>query len=313
MMSEEVVLAALALASASGLSFHVQLAGGEPTLEPALIEFVGRTVRQAGWPATIAVQTNGTLIDKTFIDLCRRYDITIGVSLDGPLRIHDHLRGKGAETLRGLALLEKESIPVRVTSVLSSENTGHLHELAMVLAKFANIRGFGFDPLIRKGMALHGTHLFPSAEEVAHAVAGLMDAIAWINGFRSNPLSWRELDAVRQALSNDGPRPQYCHACIGEGLAIHPDGSVFPCAQAIGDPAMAAGSVREVDWGFLRTCLQDSRLHGACDACPLQGRCPGDCPSRLRYNHEDGTPIMCVVYEAIAERIGGLPSRRSVA
>jgi len=83
-MSKEVARTALFLAAQSGLPFHVQLAGGEPTLEPDMIEFVGRTVRDAHWPATLAMQTNGTLWERDMIELCRRYDIGIGVSVDGP-------------------------------------------------------------------------------------------------------------------------------------------------------------------------------------------------------------------------------------
>jgi uncharacterized protein len=72
-MPMEVARAALELAAGSGLPFHVQLAGGEPTLEPDLIEAVGALVRQMGWPATLALQTNGTMIDDWLIDIFRRH------------------------------------------------------------------------------------------------------------------------------------------------------------------------------------------------------------------------------------------------
>ena len=127
-MPREIALAALSLAAAPGLPFHVQPAGGEPTLQPGLIEFVGRTVREAGWPATVAVQTNGTLIDAALIDLCRRYDIGMGISIDGPPTSRNSCAG-GRATFSGIALLAQAAISVRVTAVLSSVNAVRLYDL----------------------------------------------------------------------------------------------------------------------------------------------------------------------------------------
>jgi uncharacterized protein len=304
-MPLEVARAALSLASASGLPFHVQLAGGEPTLEPGLIEAVGRMVREARWPATMAVQTNGTMIDASIVDLCRRYDIGIGVSLDGPPHVQERLRGGAAAVFRGLMLLAQAAMPVRVTTVLSSVNVGRLHELALVLARFANIQGLGLDPLVRTGRARDAADLSPRTEAIRSGIRAMSDAIRQINLRRSSPIHWREFDAVRQALSNNGPRRHFCHACTGEALAVHPDGAVYPCGQTIGDQDMAAGTVDAVDWARLRACYHDVLLWGDCGACLLAGRCPGDCPSRLYYNNGTDVPVMCAVYQTIAETLTG--------
>jgi uncharacterized protein len=299
-MSRDVALVALSLAAASGLPFHVQLAGGEPTLEPGLIEFVGRTVREAGWPATLALQTNGTLVDRSLGDLCQRYDIGVGVSLDGPPDVQEQLRGHAGATFQGLALLEEMAIPVRVTTVLSSVNAGRLYELAISLARFTNIRGMGLDPLVLTGAARGTTDLLPSTEALRSGVQAFFEAMEWINRDCAIRIDWRELDAVRHALSGSGPVHQYCHACSGESLAVHPDGAVYPCGQTIGDPNMAAATVDSVDWARLKTCYQGLRLQGDCGTCPLSGRCPGDCPSRLHYNNGGNGHAMCVIYQTIA-------------
>ncbi len=310
-MPRDIALAALSLAAASGLPFHVQLAGGEPTVQPGLIEFVGRTVREAGWPATVALQTNGTLIDRNLGDLCRRYGIGVGVSLDGPPEVQEQLRGQAGATFRGLALLEEMSIPVRVTTVLSSVNVGRLYDLAVCLARFTNIRGVGLDPLVLAGAARTTPDLSPSPEAVRSGVRALFEAMEWINRDCAIPIEWRESDAVRRALLGSGPVRPYCHACQGESLAVHPSGAVYPCGQTIGDPDMAAGAIDAVDWERLRTYYQGLQFHGDCTTCPLAGRCPGDCPSRLHYNNGAGTPAMCIVYQAIAEMLTGKPAGRN--
>lgn len=310
-MSEDVALAALSLAAASGLSFHVQLAGGEPTLEPDMIEFVGRTVREARWPATLAVQTNGTLVDRHLVKLCRRYDIGIGVSVDGPPDVQEELRGMSGATFRGLALLEASGTPVRVTTVLSSVNVGRLYDLALLLARFTNIRGIGLDPLVMTGRAEGKCHLHPSAVSLRSGVEELLMALEYMKDTYAVSIRWRELEAVRRALVEGESARPYCHACCGEGIAAHSDGSVYPCGQAIGDPDLAAGTVDAVDWERLRTCYQGLTLNGSCSSCPLENRCPGECPSRLRYNNGIVPPAMCTVYRTIAESLTRKHTNRS--
>ncbi len=311
-MSEDVARTALSLASTSGLPFHVQLAGGEPTLEPQLIEFIGRTVRKAGWPATIALQSNGTLVDRHLIDLCLRYDISIGVSLDGPPDVQEELRGMSGATFRGLSMLEKAEMPVRTTAVLSSVNAGRFRDLALVLARFRNIRGVGLDPIVMTGRAKKKPDLFPAPETVRSGVQALFDAMEWIRRDHGRRIDWRERSAVRQALSGSGPIGPYCHGCRGESLAIHPDGTAYPCGQTIGDPGMSAGMIDLIDWSRLRMCYQGIELQGNCPTCLLADRCPGDCPSRLRYNNGAGTPVMCTVYRTIAERMVGKSARSNI-
>ena len=46
-----------------------------------------------------------------------------------------------------------------------------------------------------------------------------------------------------------------------------------------------------------------SRMEGECADCTLSGRCPGDCPSRLRYNAIQKDAAMCTVYRTIAAEI----------
>jgi len=93
-MDREVAAGSLEYAAGSGLPFHVQLTGGEPTLEPALIEWVVSLIRQKGWPATIGLQTNGSLLDRSLVGICKHYDIQMGVSLDGPPEVQERMRGR---------------------------------------------------------------------------------------------------------------------------------------------------------------------------------------------------------------------------
>lgn len=309
-MSKEVAYAALSLAAQSGLPFHVQLAGGEPTLEPDMMEFVGRTVCEARWPATLAVQTNGTLWDKNMVELCRRYNIAIGVSLDGPPDVQEELRGMSGATFRSLSLFEKERMPVRVTTVLSSVNASRLYDLVLVLSRFGNIRGVGFDPLVISGGAQKKYELLPSPEAIRAGIRDFMEALEQLKNRRHVDLEWREMQVVCRSLSEKRTSRPYCRACEGESMAVHPNGKVYPCGQTIGDEEMAAGIVDAVDWSKLFACYKGMTLQGDCSSCPLEDRCPGDCPSRLRYNRNIPLQMMCTLYRTIAEKLTADISQR---
>ncbi|NLI83312.1 MAG: radical SAM protein [Deltaproteobacteria bacterium] len=291
--------AALRLAASSGRPFHVQLSGGEPTLEPRRVAAIAKSVRDAGWQATMAIQTNGTLLDNGVLEICRRYAVSVGVSLDGPPQIQERLRGGASETFHGLELLARFDLPVRVTTVLSAGNTPHLGELLLALAAFPTVEGVGFDPLVLKGRALRQKAEIPSEESIRHGVTAMLEVLGRVNRARRVPLRCRELEAVRKALSDGASSRPYCHACSGESLAVHPDGTVYPCSQTIGDPAMRAGTVASVDWQRLKSVFRGAALKGHCGECPLAGRCPGDCPSRLTYNDGPSRQVMCTVYQTI--------------
>lgn len=299
-MPLDVARAALRVAGASGLPFHVQLAGGEPTLEPERVEAVGRMVRSAGWPATVAMQTNATLLDAGLLAVCKRYGIDICVSIDGPPPVQDRIRGNAKETFRGLGLLSRSETEVRVTAVLSDANAGCLRELILCLAAFSSVRGVALDPLVRKGRTLTGAVGEPNEVLVRDGVRSMLATLRQVNRLRAAPIYWREHDAVGRSLQGDSAMRTYCHACRGESLAVHPDGTVYPCSQTVGDPAKAAGTADSVDWVKLRDIFRGVRLQGDCRECALDGRCPGDCPSRLQYGNGASYKVMCTVYRTIA-------------
>ena len=72
-----------------------------------------------------AIQTNGMLIDAKWCALFRRWEVGVGVSIDGPREIHDANRvtrqGRGTydKTVAGIRCLIDEGIPFHVISVLS--------------------------------------------------------------------------------------------------------------------------------------------------------------------------------------------------
>ncbi|MBN1653501.1 MAG: radical SAM protein [Deltaproteobacteria bacterium] len=156
-LSFDAARAALAMVASFGKPFHVQLTGGEPCMEPVLVEKIAAWIRKSGLNASIGLQTNGTLLDKAITRIFRKYKIEIGLSIDGIELLHNAHRAAFRQTLRGLITLAEAELPCRVTTVVTRQNASQLDRLALMLAGFENVRGVALDLLVHKGNALHHT------------------------------------------------------------------------------------------------------------------------------------------------------------
>ena len=105
---------------------------GEPLVLPvSYYETAFRTI-EAMRPPSLALrhafQTNGMLITPEWCGLFKDWDVSVGVSIDGPKALHDANRvtrsGRGTfeRTVAGIRLLRQENVPFHVISVLSAES-----------------------------------------------------------------------------------------------------------------------------------------------------------------------------------------------
>lgn len=141
-MSREVVLATAQrlvesdlLDDALGVVWHA----GEPLAAPIrfyetafvdLARILGNRTRLQH-----SVQTNGTLINQNWCDLFQRWNVRVGVSLDGPAVLHDkHRRTRDnkpthASVMRGIEVLQRADIPFHVIAVLTAESLRQADEI----------------------------------------------------------------------------------------------------------------------------------------------------------------------------------------
>ncbi len=105
---------------------------GEPMVMP--VEFYRDAFRMidrikpTGLTVEHSLQTNGTLIDETWCTFFIEQRVNVGVSIDGPKRLHDRHRvtrsGRGTfdRTIAGVRLLRRRDVPFHVISVLTKES-----------------------------------------------------------------------------------------------------------------------------------------------------------------------------------------------
>jgi uncharacterized protein len=298
-MTPEIMERAVAIAASHGKRMHVQISGGEPTLHREMLFDTIQYIRSAAPKASIALQSNATLIDDELALFFRHNHIEVGISIDGPPKVHEQQRGGFGKTLAGIEHLEKHHVPWRATAVVTGNSVGALWRLALLISRFSMARGIGLDFLTLKGEALKNGIVPPGPEAVRESIGRLLDTLDKVNRFSSPPIVFRE---ERTVVCKNRPK-SFCHAAKGESMAVYPDGTVYPCSQLCGEKEWYAGSVTEtIDHSRLR--INAPFLPGnECGACELSGDCPGDCPARLLYNFKHVRENICALYQEITSRI----------
>ena len=288
---------------------HFQISGGEPFLVPRRVEYAVMAVRERLPDTVIGLQTNGTVLDHALLDLIRESGVRLGVSLDGDPGIQDLTRGKAGRVFTFLYALESRNIPFNVTTVVSSINADKLHRLVLALAPFSMARGIGLDCLVVKGRAAAGgpkpsNPMQPDPVQLDRGVHQMIQALIMVNSGRKIPIICRELEKVKSAYPTDA----FCRAARAESLAVTPQGDLYPCSQTAFDPDFFLGNLASFPGDMKPSPLTSYRLFSenreACRNCPLEGKCPQECPSRLHYNRNHNPELACALYRSLACHAG---------
>jgi uncharacterized protein len=139
---------------------------GEPLVLPA--EFYERAFATieaeiGGTAVRHKVQTNATLVNARWIDLFKRWGVSVGVSLDGPPHFHDRYRltrsraPTSQRVLAGIASLKDAGLGVNVICVLTRDSIEVPEELFEFFEKIG-VDAIGFNIDEAEGAYLHTSH-----------------------------------------------------------------------------------------------------------------------------------------------------------
>lgn len=202
----EAVAKAVAEADLWGHRTTVVWHAGEPLVAPihfyeAAVRILAR-VAPSGYRLTHTIQTNGTLIDEAWCEFFRTHNIKIGISIDGPARVHNSARvtrgGKGTfdSAVRGLRLLKKYNVPCYVLSVLTAVSLDSADELYRFYLE-ENVEEVGFNVEEIEGVHRHSSL---EGEETVRRFSEFMDRFCELAD--DGPLKVRELRSLKGILLN---------------------------------------------------------------------------------------------------------------
>jgi uncharacterized protein len=75
----------------------------------------------------------------------------------------------------------------------------------------------------------------------------------------------------------------------------------IPADKPMGDDDVALGTIDKPDFSKLNALSGYELGSTQCVGCPLEERCPGECPSRLKYNGRQGHELACAMLRGLAE------------
>jgi uncharacterized protein len=185
---------------------------GEPLTVPVqFYENAFRMLSEAA-PSNVSVenciQTNAMLVNQEWCDLFQTWSVQVGVSLDGPQRIHDRNRvdrsGRGTfdRVIRGIEHLRRNNIDVSVIAVLCDESLDHPDEI------WSFYRSLGVTSISFLAEEIQGVHLDSSLRNhtECNRFRRFFEQIVRLRDVEPVEVSIREIDDYFD------PRPVWHHA-----------------------------------------------------------------------------------------------------
>lgn len=286
--------------------------GGEPTVLG--LDFFRRVVElemEHGLPGSSvanALQTNGTLLDKDWAKFLAEYRFLIGLSIDGPKRLHDHYRkdatGKGTHDriMRAAKLLTDNEVEFNILALLNDVNVKEPDAVYDFMRR-SDFPFLQFVPCVEPGGKQAAASFSISPEDYGEFLVRVFDR--WVEDFPN--VSIRDFDDL---LSRElGREPGTCTVSerCGSYVVIEHNGDAFACdffvtskwrLGNINETPLAEIAASEKLEEFARA---KSELGPVCRACPFVGKCFGGCQKhRIALGGEPTEPsYFCRAYKRL--------------
>lgn len=261
-------------------------------------KYFGRNTNRVG----NTIQTNGTLLDRKFINFCKEKMINIGVSFEGPY--NDVLRERSDEVRKKTEdLAEKERV-FSVSSTISKETASKQTELYEHFK--SNNTAISFSPVIPAGCAKR-SNCVPDADEFIRSSIDCYDR--WLSdkdtGIPVIPHYLYVLNALGEPTESDCAHT----SCLTKWLCIYPNGDLYPCGKGCPEEFKLT-NIQNIEKisdafltdGFKAILLGTIKRREKCKAeCELYGFCNGGCSIDAFYEVglENNGGSSCRIYKEV--------------
>lgn len=333
------------LESQPGPEITVAWQGGEPTLMGLdffrrALEHVARYQR----PFTTiqhTIQTNGTELTDDWCEFLRQHRFLVGLSLDGPRRMHDLYRvDKGGRptfdrVIRATRLMQAHRVEFNILTTVHAGNAGHPLEVYRFLRDEVGTRFIQFIPIVERvtpemlplanrGWGDRGNDRRPLYLQDGDSVTDRsVKPEQWGRFLIEIFDEWVQRDVgtvfvqmFDAALASwVGAPPAMClfSETCGDAVALEHNGDVYSCDHFV-EPRYLLGNIRKMHLLQLVDSEQQRGFGAAkretlpqyCRTCAVRFACHGECPKNRFVVAPGGQPglnYLCAGYKAFFTHI----------
>lgn len=283
--------------------------GGEPLLRP--LDFYRRALKlqqryAGGRQVDNCIQTNGTLLTDEWCSFLRDNGFLVGISIDGPRRFHEAMRGRTFDAvMRGIELLERHGVQWNAMAVVNSMNVAHPLEFYRFFRSIG-CRFLQFTPVVeRRDSTTHS--LMPGLTEGGEVTRSSVTADQWGNFLCAIFDEWVHRDVGEMFVQLfeatlacwTGVPPGICSLgpVCGHAAAMEHNGDLYSCDHFV-FPSHRLGNIRhttltEMMYGPQQTQFGNAKramLPRQCRECRWLFTCNGECPKNRFIRDCYGNP-----------------------
>jgi uncharacterized protein len=294
--------------------------GGEPTLMG--LEFFKEAIRlqQMMLPKTKHItnnlQTNGTLLTPDWCQFFKDNDFLIGISLDGPLHMHNAFRhdkdgyGSYHRVIQAIRLLKQYKVNFNVLCCIHRVNVNHPVELYQFLKDEIGAQFIQFIPIIQREPDQNGRETQTITDRSVDAISygKFLSAIydQWVH-HDIGKIFFQIFDlALGVYLGQPANLCVFAETC-GRALVLEHNGDLYSCDHFV-NPKNLVGNINQTPLIDLLNSEKQAqfgnnkrdRLPRKCLDCDVRFLCHGGCPIN---RDEFGLNILCKGYQLFFRHI----------
>lgn len=263
--------------------YSIFLFGGEPLLNRKVfkdvLEYVDQKKHEIPGKIEIHLVTNGSLITPKIVNLIKKHEVLVAVSLDGKEKIHDIYRkdkkGKGTfhQTIKGIKMLRDANIEIGISCTVWHHNVEKMIEFSSWLKENFGIYSIGFNDLIdTKGYEADLAFVKLYSQKIVKHFKW-----AKTEGITNDVFLKRFYPFLKKRVM-----PYHC-AAHGRQMVISPSGKIGLCHEGTGENKFFFGHVNQKNFDYwnnpvVKEWQKRSPLNiKKCEDCTALGLCGGGC------------------------------------
>lgn len=267
------------------------LHGGEPLLiRPTNIDRLCHDLNQNFGDVKYSIQTNGTLITKEVIDVFKKYNFSVGLSLDGCneaqncQRIFPNNKNSFESVMRKIRLLQDEEVKFGIIMSIAKQHIGCEQEM--------------YDFISRNHLRCNIRPVFASSQDAISKVMTEDEFATFYNNMfdiwfndtdeRISTYQITELyDSLKEVIVAGYVKNSCSNTqdCFRNFISLDVDSNLYACNRLYGKKEFYYGNLKTDDMAVIQekieqlARLREELIAKRCGDCEIYGNCYGGCPA----------------------------------